>query len=191
MSSLRLMFGLPIAAVITIGLFLGMNSLVSTEGKISPERQIYDPVINADIPEPDAPPAPIDERAPIIDDRIVPDRVDVTPTTDGDRPVFRDENPAPAPDPGPIVNPGAVLTPIITIEPIYPERCASRGIEGHVLVEFDVTGDGAVTNARILSSTSRCLNKSAIAAVTRWRYSPTGTVHRGQKVTLTFQLAAE
>ena len=83
MSSLRLMFGLPIAAVITIGLFLGMNSLVSTEGKINPERQIYDPVINADIPTEPEPPAPIEERSPVIDDRIVPDRVDVTPINDG------------------------------------------------------------------------------------------------------------
>src|SRR5690606_31982176 len=34
--------------------------------------------------------------------------------------------------------------PIVRVEPIYPTRAASRGIEGYVIVEFTVTTNGSV-----------------------------------------------
>ena len=66
----------------------------------------------------------------------------------------------------------AALYPILILPPAYPARCEGRGIEGQVVVIYDVTYGGAVVNARILSSTDDCFNKAVLRAVSKWKYSP-------------------
>lgn len=41
-----------------------------------------------------------------------------------------------------------------------------------VVVSFDVTPEGKVTNIRVLESTDSCFDKAAINAVTSWEYEP-------------------
>ncbi len=189
MSGIRLLIGLPIAALITTALFLMMNGFISKEGTVNAQKDIQKIVINAPT---DTKVEPIKKISILPEDLPdAPPPVNTKSTQTGKKPIYPSLPPDVPKGPGGdgIIGVGNILTPIVRIEPVYPERCALRGTEGSVLVEFDITPEGAVINPRILSTANRCFNKAVINAVTRWRYSPTGRLVRGQKTTLTFRLA--
>ena len=58
-------------------------------------------------------------------------------------------------------------------DPVYPRFCegAANDIE-NVEVTFNVTADGRVAGARVLSTSNSCFNRAAINAVKRWRFAP-------------------
>lgn len=63
--------------------------------------------------------------------------------------------------------------PIFRVEPSYPPRAASRGIQGYVLVFYDIDEEGRVRNARIVESEPRgVFDSAALRAVSKWRYTP-------------------
>ena len=63
--------------------------------------------------------------------------------------------------------------PITQFQPIYPTRALERGIEGFVIVEFDVSETGTVINARVLGADPlNIFDSAALRAVERWRYNP-------------------
>ena len=60
---------------------------------------------------------------------------------------------------------------------VYPGAAIRRGIEGEVVVEFGVSADGNVTNARVLQShPAEVFNASALHAVSNTRYRPAHTL---------------
>ena len=82
-----------------------------------------------------------------------------------------------APEPGarhePVIGSGfsdGPLVAIVRVEPQYPSRALSQGLEGYVDVQFDVAPDGTVINIVVLKSSSPVFEKSAIAAAKRFRY---------------------
>jgi len=62
--------------------------------------------------------------------------------------------------------------PIVRVEPLYPRRAQSRGIEGHCDMEFTVMKTGEVTNAVAVECTSSVFTNSSIKAVLKWKYKP-------------------
>lgn len=62
--------------------------------------------------------------------------------------------------------------PIVKVAPVYPRRALQRGIQGHVIVEFTVTRQGAVRDPFVVESTSSLLEKAALAAVLKFKYKP-------------------
>lgn len=63
--------------------------------------------------------------------------------------------------------------PISRAPPVYPVGCMRRAASREtVLVAFDVNERGETENAHVIDSTNRCLNKSALAAVEKWKYRP-------------------
>lgn len=64
------------------------------------------------------------------------------------------------------------LVAIVRVQPVYPAAAAARGLEGWVLVEFDVRADGGVANAHVVESSSRIFEKAALNAVYRFRFKP-------------------
>ena len=66
---------------------------------------------------------------------------------------------------------GALIN-IISVKPNYPVAASSRGLEGYVVVQFDVTSMGTVTNVVVIESSSRLFNKSAISAAKKFRFKP-------------------
>lgn len=192
MSGLRLFFGIPLAVVITVGLFLGMNSLISQDTDVPAPVDYVDIVVNANNPPPEGPEYPKSGEQLIPDD-IVPPVIDTNSRerSPGPGPIFTGpiEGPGPDGDPDDLKFP-SILSPIIRIEPQYPPRCLDRGKEGSAMVEFDITAEGAVINPRIVSTSDRCFNhRFLLEAVSRWRYSPPGKLVRGQRTTLTFKIA--
>ena len=64
------------------------------------------------------------------------------------------------------------LVAIVRVQPVYPAVAEARGIEGWVLVQFDVLADGRVANAFVVESSNRQFEKSALGAAYRFRFKP-------------------
>ena len=63
------------------------------------------------------------------------------------------------------------LSPIFRMEPIYPRQAALKGIEGFVVVQFDVTETGETDNISVLqASPPQIFNSSAIKAIRKWKF---------------------
>lgn len=57
--------------------------------------------------------------------------------------------------------------------PSYPVDARRAGIEGEVVVRYDVSLEGMVVNARIKSADpAGIFDQAALAAVSSWRYNP-------------------
>jgi len=75
----------------------------------------------------------------------------------------------------PISKPGQLNGGVIAVaimQPEYPRRARQRGLEGYVIVEFTVSSIGKVIDAMVLDSSSPLFEKSALRAVTRFKYKP-------------------
>lgn len=63
--------------------------------------------------------------------------------------------------------------PLIRVNPIYPPRALSQGLEGFVLVQFDITASGATTNVKVIDSKPKgVFDRAAVRAVRKWKYRP-------------------
>lgn len=84
--------------------------------------------------------------------------------------------------------------PIVRVEPIYPTRAATRGIEGYVIVEFTVTTNGSVKDPVIIEADPpNIFNRAAENAVLKWKFKPrvidgTPVEVPGVQTQLTFKL---
>ncbi len=61
---------------------------------------------------------------------------------------------------------------IVRVAPIYPARAVAMGLEGQVVVQFDVTAEGQVINASVVQSTHTVFEKAAIKAAERFKFKP-------------------
>ena len=63
--------------------------------------------------------------------------------------------------------------PLVRVNPLYPPRAQSRGIQGWVLVEFTVTKQGLVENVVVVDADpDGYFEKAAVNAVQKYRYKP-------------------
>ena len=63
-----------------------------------------------------------------------------------------------------------MLVNIVRVRPVYPAIAEARGLEGYVVVQFDVMANGSVANVSVVESSSRIFERSAIEAAKRFRY---------------------
>ena len=70
-----------------------------------------------------------------------------------------------------VITDGALVN-MVRVEPVYPSRALTYGIEGFVIVQFDVTADGRVVDVVIIESTDSVFNKAAIKAAERFKFKP-------------------
>ena len=177
---LRLIIGIPIAALVTFGLFMLMQALIFTDSEfeeetateiqidIRPEVEELTRQRNVDIRDVDqvTPPPP----PPQIERQRASQPSEGLATIVGEIPRFE----------APQLNSQNVnfsvsdrdAQPLVRIEPQYPPRAAERGVEGTCNVRFDVTPDGTPTNIQIVRCSSSLFESAARRAVQRWRYNP-------------------
>ena len=56
---------------------------------------------------------------------------------------------------------------------VYPSAAKEAGIEGQVVVRYDVTAAGTVANARVLESQPEGIfEEAALASLSHWRFRP-------------------
>jgi periplasmic protein TonB len=57
--------------------------------------------------------------------------------------------------------------------PVYPPEARAEGVEGYVVVRYDVDDEGRVLNARVVeSSPDGVFDQAAVRAVSSWRFRP-------------------
>ena len=67
---------------------------------------------------------------------------------------------------------GTVLEPIVRVPPEYPTSLR-HPTKGYASVQFDVTSEGTVQNARIIESEpAGFFDRSALRAIAQWQYVP-------------------
>lgn len=65
------------------------------------------------------------------------------------------------------------VVPLVRINPDYPQRALSRGLEGWVQVQFTISETGAVINPIVVDSMPKGIfDDAALKAIARWRYNP-------------------
>jgi protein TonB len=63
--------------------------------------------------------------------------------------------------------------PIVKVAPIYPRRAQSRGLEGYVIVEFVVTTNGSVKDAKVVKAEpAGIFDQAALDAALKFKYKP-------------------
>lgn len=165
----RFFLGLPAAAAITAALFLLMAAMIRTDAQISPpgEQEAISIVPKLIDSRPDRTKRPPQEKLkdPPPIDRRPAEKSDLPPIdargADPDRTIKRETLPG-----------LKFRSASIKVAPQYPEQCRARGVQGRVVVQFDVTDEGETTNIRIVSSADSCLVRAVIRAVSGWRYPP-------------------
>jgi protein TonB len=94
--------------------------------------------------------------------------------------MWHDAVPAPAvapppPQPRQVYRPGGEINEpnkILHVPPVYPPIALSAGVQGVVILEATISETGAIENVRTLRS-HPLLERAAVEAVKRWRYTPT------------------
>jgi TonB family protein len=68
------------------------------------------------------------------------------------------------------------LKPIMRVNPQYPIEAAEKGIEGAVIMSFDVDPQGSVSNVKVIGSVpEKVFDHNAKLALSQWEYdNPTG-----------------
>ena len=72
-------------------------------------------------------------------------------------------------------DPGATSNaePIERVKPEFPQEAALKGIEGWVLLRFDITEEGRVENIEVVNANPRNMfERKARDAVKKWKYAP-------------------
>jgi periplasmic protein TonB len=85
------------------------------------------------------------------------------------------------------------IVPLVRINPDYPPRALSRGIQGWVIVQFTISATGTVKDQKVVDSSNSIFNDAALKAIGRWRYNPkveegVAVERRGVQTKLVFQL---
>lgn len=195
-SAIRLILGVPGAAIVTGLLFLAMAWMIKQDADLGEEREALNISITQQLqdtnltsnkefkrPTLDTPPPP----PPAVTD---PSN---RPALDGVRAAVPQISANLSIGSG--FNPDRDAQPLVRIPPQYPERCMQRAkAKETVFVEFDVTPDGTTTNIRAIESTNSCLNGAATKSVERWKYQPKIVDNkpewrRGVQTAITFELA--
>ena len=192
----RLIFGLPGAAVVTVGLFLLMSVLIKGNLRLDEERDSVKIDITAQIEDSDVSAAKEFKR-PTLDTPPPPPPATNDPSNRPALDGVRAEIPTLEVDMniGTGFNPDRDAQPLVRIPPQYPERCMTRAdARETVFLQFDVTPDGQTTNIQVVDSTNSCLNSAAVRSVERWKYQPKivdnqAEWRRGVQTQITFELA--
>ena len=198
MNVTRLISAGVFAAITTVALVLLMHQLINNKWEKPDEKENYR---FSDVRMPDRDiETQFDQEKPEKPDE--PEDVPDIPEPDFDAPDVSADAvniAAPTIDSGVEVSFGNFKSdgeylPIVRVEPIYPTRAASRGVEGYVIVEFTVTSNGSVVDPVVVESEpSSIFNSAAERAVLKWKYKPrvvdgTPVDVPGVRTMLTFQL---
>lgn len=83
------------------------------------------------------------------------------------------EQPKETPKPVAVQNANVTDVPYYKIKPKYPKDALSAGLEGHVMLEVDITPEGMVENVRTIGGEQiNIFESEARKAVAKWKYKP-------------------
>ncbi len=160
--------------VMTFGLLFVMQLLIAIQpgALVEPSRGIGVGWIKLKIPEsPIVPREEIVDKKKLTESELPPAR----PESGGGEVTINIPRGGPTPPTGyelrklPDITDGPLIA-LVRVSPEYPAKARANGIEGYVIVQFDVTELGYVVNVEVLESTNKLFNQAAIAAAGRFKY---------------------
>jgi len=81
------------------------------------------------------------------------------------------------------------ISPIMRVEPKYPIRAANAGVEGSVVLKFDIATDGSVQNVEVVKGNpAYVFDKVAVTALKQWEYNTLNEVSKNNLVQLDFRM---
>lgn len=175
---MRYIFGVVLGAVATFALFMLMQALIKSDRTAfddSKKGARLDFVRLKD-----------DEEIQIKDRKPKPPPPPDEPPPDMPKPDFDTSDVSQGVDIGAVnvnvdLNVGGIggfssdgeYLPIVKVNPVYPRRAQTRGIEGFVILEFTVTRLGTVINPVVKESKpSGIFDRAAINAALKFKYKP-------------------
>jgi protein TonB len=177
----RFLIAMLLAAVVTLGLFFLMQSLIKSGGSAltdAPKGSVLDFVrvkkdesIQKKDRKPKKPPKP-QEQPPQMQQ---PQMDSPTPDASSSGLDFGADIGADISlDGGLALESGdGEYLPIVKVAPVYPRRALSRGIEGFVIVEFTVGKQGSVKNAKVVEANPEGIfDQAALDAASKFKYKP-------------------
>lgn len=177
MAGLRLGIGLPLAALVTFALFMLMHSLIFMadtsldESGATKLADIFMPDVeietNLKEAKPDKPEDP-EEPPPDLPQPEFQD-FDVQATAmNMSTPINADIN---VEMNGASASDGEYL-PIVKVAPIYPNRAATRGIEGYCIVQYTVTATGSTRDPEVTDCPNSVFASASTKAALKFKYKP-------------------
>ena len=174
----RLVFGVALGAVTTFALFMLMQYLIKSDKSALNEDKTGKIVDFVRLKE--------DETVETKDRKPKPPPPPDEPPPDMPKPDFDNNSVSQGVDIGAVnvnvdLNVGGVggfssdgeYLPIVKVNPVYPRRAQTRGIEGYVLLEFIVTKTGAVTNPVVIEAKPPGIfDRAATNAALKFKYKP-------------------
>ena len=170
----KLATAIPTGAAVTLGLLFVMQALISmqpgTPGRSRPAfptdwHYVDDPeVLNIK----DFPLTELKEVEP------TPRQRPLTEVFEPGGPVGVSHRSAAPQDPGtrlndPFTTDGPLIA-VVRVKPAYPPSAAARGLEGYVVVQFDVTASGTVNKLSVVASSNTIFERAALAAARNFRF---------------------
>ena len=161
---------------VTLGLLYVMNALIGIQPQAIVEPAPRWTIDWVRVPEPPEPPDTIE---PLPSREFV--QPPVPPTTaapGGEENAIGYRPPTATPPPvtkytGPGITLGdGPLVSLVRPSPVYPARALQAGLEGWVVVQFDVMADGTVTNVSVVESSDSIFDRSARRAAAKFRFKP-------------------
>ncbi|WP_440056398.1 energy transducer TonB (plasmid) [Pseudoalteromonas sp. T1lg65] len=178
---MRYLISLVIAGIVTFFLFLGMQALIQGgEGAMTDpvKGQVLDFVrlkqeetVQKKERKPQKPPTPKEPPPPMESPQTQSNNLDAA----GGNFDFSADVSADVELAGGLAlesSDGEYL-PIVKVQPVYPRRALSRGIEGYVIVEFVVTKNGTVRDPKVVQAEPEAIfDRAALDAALKFKYKP-------------------
>ncbi len=197
----RFILSLPIAAVITILLFLLMRFFISGDFKLADKEESVRFDINPKVQELEVRQRDVKpERTKDVKPPPPPPAIEKQKAVQPNEGIASVSGSIPDFEP-PSLNRGNInfqvsdrdAQPLVRIEPIYPPRAAEQGREGTCEGQFDVSATGKPYNVRVTCSSSMFV-RAATRAIEKWKYNPKivdgkAVARRGVVTPFKFQLA--
>lgn len=189
----RLIISIVPAGLVTLGLFVAMITFISTaNNKLGADSERYmvdfvrlqqDETVKTKERKPEKLPEPAQPPPDPVSPRLENPRMNAIPLNIPGAPLAMDSGLDISTGFGLSASDGDYL-PIVKVQPIYPRRALSRGIEGYVILEFTVTRTGAVKDPVIIESDPpNVFDDEAIRAVLKFKYKP--KIVNGESVDVT------
>ncbi|MCK5880941.1 MAG: TonB family protein [Sinobacterium sp.] len=176
-ASLRLFLGASIAFVVTTALLLLMDALI--HGKdVELERDKNQKIADIFMGDTDIDvqrkeqkpekPEPADALPPEVkieylqDAQVNADALNIQPSLKADFSMG---------GPGLSASDGEYL-PFVKVQPPYPRRAQSRGVEGYCIVSYTVTQQGTTKDVAVVDCSSRLFERASTQAALKFKYKP-------------------
>ncbi len=164
------------STIVTFALLYVMNLLIGIQPQVVVEPPPPWTIKWVRLPEPPEPPETLEP--PPSREFVEPPTPPAMDAPGGDDAVTGYRPPPATPPPvskfkGPGITLGdGPLVSLVRPSPVYPAIAAQKGLEGWVIVEFDVLADGTVTNIGVVESSDRIFERSARNAAAKFRFKP-------------------